>query len=149
MSIRSKRAVADFNSGFNCAQSVFASYAEDFGINRKDALRISCGLGGGMGRKQEICGAVSGAVLLIGCKHGKTSAEDTVSTDITYKLVREFSDRFAAKHGNIICKKLLGCDLLSPEGQKTFKDQNMKESKCNLYVNDAVEITEGLLGETK
>ena len=145
MSTKADQAVECFNSGFNCAQSVFSTYSEQFGINKTDALRISCGFGGGMGRKQEVCGAATGAIMLIGCKHGKTKKEDTTSTDETYKLVRDFFDKFIAKHGSLLCKELVGCNLMTPEGQKAFKDQNMKELKCNRYVHDAVEIIEDIL----
>ena len=61
------------------------------------ALKISCGFGAGMGRRQEVCGAVSGAIFLIGCKYGKTIREDNAANDLTYKLVREFSEKFIAQ----------------------------------------------------
>jgi C_GCAxxG_C_C family probable redox protein len=149
MSTKAEQAAEIFKSGFNCAQAVFSTYSDNFGINRTDALRISCGFGGGMGRKQEVCGAVTGAIMLIGCKHGKTKQEDTTSTDETYKLVRDLSDKFTAKHGSILCKELLGCNLTTPEGQKTFKDQNMKELRCSRYVHDAVEMIEDILAIKK
>jgi C_GCAxxG_C_C family probable redox protein len=102
-----------------------------------------------MGRKQEVCGAVSGAILLIGCKHGKTIREDNASTDTTYMLVRDLSDKFTAKHGNILCRELLGCNLLTPEGQQFFKENNFKELKCARFVHDAAEIVEKILADGK
>jgi C_GCAxxG_C_C family probable redox protein len=67
MNTKPEQAADTFKNGFNCAQAVFATYAEEFGIDRTEALKISCGFGAGMGRRQEVCGAVSGAILLIGC----------------------------------------------------------------------------------
>jgi C_GCAxxG_C_C family probable redox protein len=145
MSTKPDQAVATFNNGFNCAQAVFATYAEEFGIDQARALKISCGLGAGMGRRQEVCGAVSGAILLISCKHGKTIREDNAANEMTYKLVREFSEKFIAKHGSISCKELLGCNLLTPEGQKFFTENKFKELKCIPYVHDASELAEAML----
>ena len=145
MNTKPDQAVATFNKGFNCAQAVFSTYAEEFGIDQTQALKISCGFGAGMGRRQEVCGAVSGAILLIGCKHGKTVREDNAANELTYKLVREFSEKFIAKHGSISCKELLGCNLLTPEGQKFFTENNYKELKCIPYVHDASELAEAML----
>jgi len=145
MNTKPDQAADTFKNGFNCAQAVFATYAEEFGIDRTEALKISCGFGAGMGRRQEVCGAVSGAILLIGCKHGKTIREDNAANELTYKLVRELSEKFIAKHGSISCKELLGCNLLTPEGQQFFKENNFRDIKCALYVHDASELAEAML----
>ena len=145
MSTKSDEAAETFKNGFNCAQAVFTTYADKFGIDRTSALKISCGFGAGMGRRQEVCGAVSGAILLIGCKHGKTLREDNAANDLTYKLVRELTDKFIAKHGSNSCRELLGCNLLTPEGQKYFKENNFQHSKCARYVHDAAEWAEEIL----
>jgi C_GCAxxG_C_C family probable redox protein len=142
---KADKAAESFLSGFNCAQAVSATYAEEAGINREEMLKISCGLGAGMGRRQETCGAVTGAFLLIGCRHGNINPLDRNSVDKTYQLVRQFADRFAAKHGSISCKELLGCNLLTPEGQQYFKEHGFRESKCARYVHDSSEIIEDLL----
>ena len=145
MNTKPDQAADTFKNGFNCAQAVFATYAEEFGIDRTEALKISCGFGAGMGRRQEVCGAVSGAILLIGCKYGKTIREDNAANELTYKLVRELSEKFIAKHGSISCKELLGCNLLTPEGQQFFKENNFRDIKCALYVHDASELAEAML----
>jgi C_GCAxxG_C_C family probable redox protein len=98
-----------------------------------------------MGRRQEVCGAVSGAIMLIGCKYGKTIREDNAANDLTYKHVRELSEKFIAKHGSTSCKELLGCNLQTPEGQQVFKENNFKELKCSRYVHDASELAEAML----
>jgi C_GCAxxG_C_C family probable redox protein len=145
MTTKPDQAAETFKNGFNCAQAVFATYAEEFGIDRTSALKISCGFGAGMGRRQEVCGAVSGAILLIGCKHGKTIREDNAANDLTYKLVRELSEKFIARHGSISCKELLGCNLLTPEGQQFYKENNCRDLKCVPYVHDAAELAEAIL----
>ena len=145
MTTKPDQAAATFINGFNCAQAVFSTFAEEFGLDRTTALKISCGFGAGMGRRQEVCGAISGAIMLIGCKYGKTIREDNAANDLTYKHVRELSEKFIAKHGSISCKELLGCNLLTPEGQQVFKENNFKELKCSRYVHDASELAEEIL----
>ena len=145
MNTKPDQAAETFKNGFNCAQAVFTTYAEEFGMDRTSALKISCGFGAGMGRRQEVCGAVSGAILLIGCKHGKTIREDNAANELTYKLVRELSDKFIAKHGSISCKELLGCNLLTPDGQQCYKENNFRDLKCAPYVHDAAELAETML----
>jgi len=145
MSTKPDQAVETFVNGFNCAQAVFSTYAEEFGIDRTEALKISCGFGAGMGRRQEVCGAVSGAMMLIGCKHGKTIREDNTANDLTYQLVRDLSEKFSAIHGSTSCRELLGCNLLTPEGQQFFKENNFRDLKCALYVHDAAELAEEML----
>jgi C_GCAxxG_C_C family probable redox protein len=145
MDTKPDQAAATFINGFNCAQAVFSTYAENFGIDRTNALKISCGFGAGMGRRQEVCGAISGAILLIGCKYGKTIREDNAANDLTYKLVRELCEKFIAKYGSISCKELLGCNLLTTEGQQFFKENNFRDLKCARYVHDASELAEEML----
>jgi C_GCAxxG_C_C family probable redox protein len=145
MNSKPEQAVETYKCGFNCAQAVFSTYAEEFGIDRPTALKISCGFGAGMGRRQEVCGAVSGAILLIGSKYGKTIVEDKAANELTYKLVRELSEKFVAKHGCISCKELLGCNLQTPEGQQFYKENNFQNLKCAIYVHDASEFAEAML----
>jgi len=147
MKSRAEQAVECFKDGFNCAQAVFTAFTEESGITRNEALKISCGFGAGMGRRQETCGAVSGAILAIGARHGKTDRADDAATETTYRLVREASMQFAARHGTTQCKGLIGCDLQQEEGRKIFKEKNMKESRCTKYVHDAAEIAEALLAK--
>jgi len=135
-------AVASFNDGFNCAQSVVISHCEDFGVDKKTGLKISCGLGGGMGRLQETCGAVSGAYLLIGLKYGKYIKEDEAAKEKTYAKVREFSALFKERNKTTSCRELLGIDLLNTDHQ-IAKEQVKKV--CPKMIQDAVEIIEEML----
>jgi C_GCAxxG_C_C family probable redox protein len=145
MKSKSESAVDVFRSGFNCAQAVFSAHAPGFGISESDALRIACGFGGGMGRLQETCGAVTGAFMLIGCRYGMTATDDGAAKEKTYECVRQFADRFVEKNRSISCKTLLGCDLQSDEGRKYFKDHDLHETVCVKCVRDAVFIVEQML----
>ncbi|MEN6490015.1 MAG: C-GCAxxG-C-C family protein, partial [Smithella sp.] len=62
----SQRAMELFRRGYNCAQSVFAAFCEDMGIDFETALKLSSSFGAGMGRLREVCGAVSGMFAVVG-----------------------------------------------------------------------------------
>jgi C_GCAxxG_C_C family probable redox protein len=143
MSDKSNMATEKFLSGYNCAQSVIYAFCEETGISDDMALKISCGLGGGMGRKQEVCGAVSGGILVLGLQHGRGVNDEQSATTITYQKTREFMSRFAERNESYICRELLdGCDFSTEAGQQEFKDNDMKNRVCKVCVQNAVEILE-------
>lgn len=99
-----------FESGYNCSQSVFCAFCEDFGIDFETGLKISSSFGGGMGRLREVCGAVSAMFMLAGLKFGYTSNDDDVKKAEHYKLIQYLADEFAKKNGSFICRELIGED---------------------------------------
>ena len=135
-----EQAVSCFKDTFNCSQAVLSAYAQEFGLDRRSALKISCGFGAGMGCMGETCGAVTGAFMVIGLKHGRNEIPDVSAKDKTYALVREFSDKFKARNGSIVCKELLGLDMSTPEGMKEAKRRNVHGTCCSKFVKDAAEI---------
>ncbi|MDL2259163.1 C-GCAxxG-C-C family protein [Eubacteriales bacterium OttesenSCG-928-K08] len=139
---KATQAVECFHSGFNCAQAVFSTYSEEFGLDKETALKLSCGLGAGMGRLGHVCGAVSGAYLVIGLKYGQFQPNDKEEKEKTYAMVQEFSKRFEERNGTTICRDLLGVDLLQDD--KVFTAERIKEV-CPKMVQDATEIIEELL----
>lgn len=140
-------AVKKFKEGYNCAQAVFYQYADRAGIAADDALKLATGFGGGMGRKQEVCGAISGGVLALGALYGRGENADKNQQEITYQKVRQFIDLFEQKNGNILCRKILDdCSLLTDEGRKRFAEENKIET-CYSCVNEAVQILDRLIAE--
>ena len=140
-----EQAVKTFSKGFNCSQSIFSTYAPLYGIDEKQALKIATGFGGGMARLQEVCGAVTGAFMVFGAKHGMTDPADKPSVGRTYQRARRFAERFRELHGTIICKEILGgIDLNSEEGHKEFVDGNLAATVCMRCVRDAAMILEEL-----
>ena len=93
----------------------------------------------------ETYGAVTGAFMAIGLKYGKTKAEDKGAQDKTYELVGEFVARFKDRHGSIVCRELLGCDLSNPEGLKTASEKGLFDILCPQFVRDSIEILEQIL----
>jgi C_GCAxxG_C_C family probable redox protein len=146
MSNKSELAVSKFMEGFNCAQSVFYSFCDELSIDKELGLKTACGFGAGMGGKEEICGAVSGGIMVIGAKYGKIKKDDVAATEKTYKMTRELMDGFAKANGAYICNQLLkGCKLSTPEGQKEFKEKDYKSKICVPCVKSAVEILEKII----
>jgi len=139
------RAVSSFKEGFNCSQSVLSTYSKLFGLNHEVALKIAQAFGGGMARMGQTCGAVTGAFMVIGLKHGKVKAEDDEAKEKSYEIVREFVKRFKSLHGSIMCKDLLGYDLDNPEEREQAEEKQVCETRCPEFVQNAVEILEKLL----
>ena len=142
---RADEAVTLFKQGFNCSQAVLRVFAGENGLAPELAMKIACGLGAGIGRQGMVCGAVSGAYLAIGLKHGRVRREDLESKDKTYALVREFSRRFKLLHASLNCPDLLGCDLSTPAGSEKADQENLFAALCPKFVQDSVEILEAIL----
>ncbi len=114
-------------------------------LPEETALKIACGLGAGMGRKEEVCGAVTGGILVLGMRHGRGSKDDRSAMELTYLKTRELMDGFAKKHGTFICRKLLdGCELTTEEGQRRFKENDFFKKICAPCVQSVVEILESI-----
>ena len=140
-----EKVINSFRGNFNCAQSILSSYAAQYGLDKNTALRLATGFGGGMGRMQNTCGAVSGAFMVIGLKYGMGINDDKEAREKTYQLIREFSNRFQRIHGTIICKELLGCDINTLEGKDYYDRNDFFEKKCFQYVKDSAKILEEIL----
>ena len=95
-----------FLEGYNCAQSVFAANADRFGIDKDIALKLSMGLGGGVGRLREVCGAFSACAMLVGLMETSTKA-DKERKEAVYVFVQKLAEDFKAQNGSIICRDLL------------------------------------------
>jgi C_GCAxxG_C_C family probable redox protein len=146
MKNRAEMAVAKFLDGYNCAQSVLYAFCDEFGLDRNVALKLSCGFGAGMGRKQEVCGAISGAIMVVGLKYGRGEAQGREATERTYAMTQELIDRFREKHGTFLCRELLvDCDLSTPQGLKQFEERKLRSERCAPLVRDAVEILDAML----
>ena len=93
----------------------------------------------------ETCGVVTGSMVALGLKYGKTKADDDDAKEKTYRLVLELVDKFKARNGSIVCRELLDCDMSTPEGLQDFKDRNLLETHCVRFVKDAAEILDEIL----
>lgn len=143
---RVEEAVRLFESGFNCAQSVFAAYADLFGMDKEDALKLASPMGAGMGRMREVCGTISAMALLSGLADGNSNPEDTAKKTEVYQRVRDMSDEFAKANGSIICRELLG--ILGREKSAAPSERTSEyyaKRPCVKFVRCAAEIVEKTL----
>jgi C_GCAxxG_C_C family probable redox protein len=140
-----ERTLSMFKEGFVCSQALLVTYGEQFGLRRETALKVSAAFGGGLCRMGETCGAVTGALMVIGLKYGNVKAKDKKSREKTYELAREFIKKFEDRNGTINCKRLLDCDISTPEGLSTAREKKLFQSVCPKCVQDAAEIVEQIL----
>jgi C_GCAxxG_C_C family probable redox protein len=142
---KAEKAKKQFAKGFSCAPAVFSTYSEQFGLEKELALKIACGFGGGIGRMGKTCGAVTGAVMVIGLKHGQADVADEKSRQETHKLVKKFIDKFTALHGSIECRQLIGYDLSDSAELKLARESGVFQKKCASFVYDSACILEDIL----
>lgn len=107
MSIHGDEAYNNFMKGYNCAQSVALAYAEEMHLTPEQALTMSAGFGGGVGRLREVCGAFSGIVLVLGALYG---SPDPSQKTALYTEVQALAERYRTENGggSIVCRELLG-----------------------------------------
>ncbi len=130
-----------FESGYNCAQSVLFAFIDKTQVTENAALKIACGFGAGIGRMQEVCGAVSGAIMAMGLKYGRGENEDRNASEEMYQKTQDFIKSFEDIHGSIICRELLnGCDLRTEEGQTEFREKGLLQNTCIKCVETAARI---------
>ncbi|KAF1077569.1 C-GCAxxG-C-C family protein [Halodesulfovibrio sp. MK-HDV] len=144
---RTEKAIAYLNDGLMCSEAVIAPYAEEFGLSKDVVLKISSGFAGGMAQALT-CGAVSGAFMVIGLRHGAGVSKDQGSRNFCFQLVKEFSQRFEKRRGTIECRKILGMNDINPDNPE---DMNRLRTTgiCEGVVRDASDILEELLFENK
>jgi C_GCAxxG_C_C family probable redox protein len=134
-----------FKGKCNCCQSIILTYGPEYGLTKDVGIRLGTGFAGGLARHGEVCGAVSGAIMVIGLAHGMKNEDDEDSREKTYELVQEFIKRFSEKNSFVRCNELLGCDIGSPEGRTQAKEQGLFDTLCPNYVKDAAEILEDII----
>jgi C_GCAxxG_C_C family probable redox protein len=146
MKTKNQVAMDRFLAGYNCAQSVLYAYGPDLGLDREMALKVATGLGAGMGRRGEVCGALTGGILVLGLKYGRGGQQDRSATENTYQKTLELMTRFEQRHGSCFCRVLLdGCDLRTAEGQRYFKEHDLLHKTCVKCVQTVVEGLAGIL----
>jgi len=141
---RPEYAVDRFMKSMNCSQAVFETYAPGLGMSALIARRVATAMAGGMGMGSE-CGAVTGALLVIGLKYGKTGDTDQRADKETFQRVAEFSKQFKVRHEHLGCSQLLGVNMGSPEGVKEAEKLGLFTKKCPAYVRSAAEILDTIL----
>lgn len=139
---RKEKAISYFRSGYNCSQSVLLACTGE----SEDMVKAAAPFGGGMGRMQKTCGAVTGAYIWFGMAYAAGGLPDDKDKTRVYDKVREFNRIFVARNGSDCCSDLLGEDLTSAEGRRRIAERRLTEKVCEKCVADAIEIIE-MLGD--
>ena len=132
-------AVKLFNSGYVCSQAVFAAFSPKLGLEKNQALKIGACFGSGM-RKGEVCGACTGALMVLGLKYGESKA-------MSNEACERFLDEFKKENGSYICNDLLGCDITTKEGVEFANENKLFKEFCPKMVESAAKITEKIINE--
>jgi C_GCAxxG_C_C family probable redox protein len=148
MSEKTERAKQLHEQGYGCAQAVLTTFAEDFGLEENLALKLATGFGSGMGRMCEVCGALTGAFMVIGLKYGKEKTDGTrygTETETTYRLVADLAGKFQERNGSIYCRELIGHNLMDPSERAKVVELGLFKTTCRKCIVDAVELLEEVL----
>lgn len=134
---REEKAETLFRGGMNCAQAVFCAFADELGMDETTAAKTSCGLGGGVGRLREVCGAVTGAALVLGMRHGPDKTA-------VYPHVQKLAERFRTACGSIVCRDLLaGTGATSGGSPEARTADYYRRRPCVELVKLAAALLEG------
>lgn len=133
-----------FKKGYDCSQSVLAAFDDITGIGRDTSLKLGSPFAGGMGKTGETCGAVTGALMVIGLKHGAIDPADKKAKEKVHGLVNEFVEKFRSLSSSTVCRDIIGHDIKSI-GRLSSGERKDVHAKCLKCVRDAVEILEEIL----
>ena len=138
---RQYRAAKLFVDGHNCAQAVIMAFSDVIGMDEKTCAKVSSSFGGGMGRMREVCGAVSGMLMVAGLLYGNDTKDDDKAKKEHYARVQELAGKFREENGSIICREI----LKNPPSDPTPSPRTeayYKERPCVHMVTTAVRIME-------
>ena len=142
------KATECFNNHMHCSQSVLFAFAEECGITEETAFRLGSCFGSGM-RKGNVCGACTGAIMVLGLLFGERRMGDSEERQRSNRINDEFMNRFAMANGTCICNELLGCDISTPEGVQYARDNGLFKDFCPKMVESAVKILEDMIAEQR
>jgi C_GCAxxG_C_C family probable redox protein len=134
-----------FAAGYSCSQAVLRAFAAELGLDPDTAARLAAAFGGGMSRTRGQCGAVSGALMVVGLIYGSADPADKAAKERAYAAGRDLLEEFNARHGSITCPGLLSVDISTEEGTRAAREDNLFKTVCPEYVRSAAQIAANLL----
>ena len=143
---KAELAAENMKKGYNCAQSIVKAFAGEVGIeNEEDLIKIAASLGGGMGRNGHVCGAVSGAALILGKKYGNSQPADVQAREKAYNTTNLLLEAFEKEHQSVMCKDLISINMKNPEELKKAREAGVFQNQCPLFVRSSGRLLEKLL----
>ena len=151
MESKIEKAVELFKEGYNCSQSVFGAFCEDYGFTREQALKMAASFGGGIGRMRQTCGAACGLFMLAGLETGCTEGKNREGKEENYKTVQMLAEEFKRRNGSLICAELLGLSKKAPTPPTPEErtPEYFKKRPCVKMVEEAARIWEEYLAGEK
>ncbi|MBQ3284799.1 MAG: C_GCAxxG_C_C family protein [Ruminococcus sp.] len=141
-----KIAEENFRKGYNCAQSVLLAFGDMTGLDERTAAMLSSSFGGGLGRLREVCGAVSGAAMVLGLVKGYSDPDDREAKKAHYRRVQEFAGKFREQNGSIICRELLaGVPTAEGRDPEARTDAYYQKRPCAELCRCAARILDDML----
>lgn len=134
-----------FKNGFRCSQAILSTYGLQFGLDQELALKLASPFGGGMGSLGNTCGAVTGAIMVIGLKYGNSKVGEIKKKEKANQITKDFVEKFKSRNGSVMCRELLDCDISTPEGRNKAIEEKLFIEICPNLVRDSAEILEELL----
>jgi C_GCAxxG_C_C family probable redox protein len=139
-------ALMRFRSGSNCAQSVLSVYFGVLGFDESLGYRMGAGLGGGVGRKQYLCGAVNAGAIILSARFGNADRSNAAQKESTVQCVREFVNEFEKEFNTSQCRQILGADISSPDGRKKTAEAGLFDTLCVECITKVCTLLECNLG---
>ena len=143
-----EQAVAFYQQGYTCTQSILASFARRYDLQQNLAFRIGEPFGAGTSCTGDMCGAVTGAIMVLGLQYGPAHNDDVAARSYTYQRVHELIQRLKVSHDSIQCTDLLGYNLNDPQQLQTVREKGLFMQLCPILVRDAAQILIEMIGTT-
>ncbi|MBD3341678.1 MAG: hypothetical protein GF353_21415 [Candidatus Lokiarchaeota archaeon] len=140
-----EKAVECFNQGFRCSQAILSTYGVRYDLDSKMALKLASPFGAGIGSSGQICGAISGAIMVLGLHYGNDKVSQIKKKEKAYSVTREFISEFKSNYKTVQCKELLNCDLSTIEGRTRAIKEGLFRNLCPKFVRSACQILEKFL----
>ena len=148
MLTKQEKALDYFSRGFHCSQAVLAAYADQCGLSEEQALTLGACFGSGM-RKGEVCGACSGALMVLGSLYGQVCLSGEESRRVENEVNDRMMKGFEEACGSYLCREILGYDISTPEGRQSAREKNLFRERCPQLVANAVAVLEEIIRERK
>lgn len=141
-----EKALEYFNRKFHCSQAILAAYADKCGLTEEQALKLGGCFGGGM-RRGEVCGACTGALMVLGALYGQSDEFALHDRELANRVNDEMMNRFSKEWGSYLCRDILECDISTEEGVQYARENSLFTELCPQVVASAADLLEGIIQE--
>jgi len=127
--------------GCNSAQAILAAFSKEIEISDETARKMAAGFGAGIGTMQKTCGALTGAVMVLGCRyHSDENLYE--SKQLLFEKTQALLQKFRTLHGTLDCRELIGVDFYKPGGMQKVRQQRLFENRCQQYIREVCRFLE-------